>query len=590
MKKIILKVFCIFLFLIFSCKKKEFKVIHEPDKPIYGEEVKLKFSQKFTGYIYIFELSEGDPYRLIPSVKKIKGIEELKIKPKDKNTSLILFAFENEKGKLIIDSTYYIIFYTKEGKPLPFALSILAYIYFSKNQAFENYEKFSFLWEKEREYYKEHYDFMDNKFYFEIKKGIKKTEEVKKEIKENLEKERGNSSFLHAAYLTAHWVLEDSIFAEEILKYFENLKDDKYKIDVYIHHLKNFEEKISYIKDKDVDFFIKDFRHYYIHKFIYPSPQIDEFMKYLKEREKEGFVWTEELLNFSGRLFKEKEKKIFLKMCEKIIENPLKVRQDFAFSKFPFFPFNLEIYKIWDGEKMLKKEFENIYFDISNFYFSNNNFDSSYFYIKKIVEGEKLEDIDVSTLDLFARCAKKINKKEEAIISYAYLVYYHGNHFYEDTLKNIGKNYEKRLEKIKKEIFSKLKVPDFEVDLIDGSKFKYSENKNKIIVLNFWFTRCGPCKAEISELNKTFEKFKDNKDVIFLAISFEDKKTVEDFLKKQEFLYKIGINGATAIRKFKVVAYPLHIIIDKKGKIAYKHLGPIACEELEQKIKKLMMK
>gem|GEM_PF-787636 len=587
MKRVILSII-LFVFII-SCKKSEFRITLEPNKPIQGQEVRFKLSQKFSGYFWWIELSGGDPYKIIPHVEEIKNAREIKIKPDDINTSLILFAFENEEGKLEIDSTHFVIFYTKEGKPAPFALSMLGFFYFSKNAPFENLRKFSSLWLKENEYYEDHYDFMDNKSYFAIQEGAETPEEVKRKIEEKLEEEKDNPSFLHAAYLTANWVLNDTVLANKILKYFEDLPEDNYKISTYISYLsdKGIDKVASYLKEKKIDYFIKDFRYYAISKFIYPVLETDKLIEYIKERKKEGFVWLAELGTFENILFNRREWdkfKILIEIEKEIVNDPIKFRKHLIFGRFP-----PRIENVLEAVKETKND---MYSLLSSFYLMNNKFDSSYFYIKKVVKGKKPEEIDPGILELLAKSAWKNQKTEEAVKAYAYLAYYYGDTEYEDTLKSIlGEDYEKKIDKIKKEIISKLKkVSDFEVTLIDGSKFKYSENKGKVIVLNFWATWCGPCRREIPELNELVEKFKDNKNVIFLAITDEDKKTVENFMKKQEFLYKVAINGRELRREFKVNAFPTHFIIDKKGRIIFKQIGYLegTGKRLKNKIEELL--
>ncbi len=103
----------LFLLFIISCKKIELKVKLEPEKPLQGQKVKLKLSQSFKGYIWWAEFSGGDPYKIIPHVEEVKGEKEIEIRPLDTNTSLVLFAFEESNGNLRVDSTYYIVYYTK---------------------------------------------------------------------------------------------------------------------------------------------------------------------------------------------------------------------------------------------------------------------------------------------------------------------------------------------------------------------------------------------------------------------------------------------------------------------------------------------
>ena len=57
------------------------------------------------------------------------------------------------------------------------------------------------------------------------------------------------------------------------------------------------------------------------------------------------------------------------------------------------------------------------------------------------------------------------------------------------------------------------------------------------IVLNLWSTTCGPCIAEIPQLNNVAEKYKSDSDIVFIAVSYDkkDKETIEDFLKEIGF-------------------------------------------------------
>ncbi|MEO0254364.1 MAG: hypothetical protein ABIN20_02940 [candidate division WOR-3 bacterium] len=68
------------------------------------DKIKLNLSKKFSIYFWWLELSGGDPYRAIPHVERIENKDKISITPYDKNTSLILFFFEDKKGKFILDS------------------------------------------------------------------------------------------------------------------------------------------------------------------------------------------------------------------------------------------------------------------------------------------------------------------------------------------------------------------------------------------------------------------------------------------------------------------------------------------------------
>jgi len=116
-------------------------------------------------------------------------------------------------------------------------------------------------------------------------------------------------------------------------------------------------------------------------------------------------------------------------------------------------------------------------------------------------------------------------------------------------------------------------APEFETNLLDGKKISSKEYKGKVIVLNFWFTGCGPCKQEIPELNELVKKYK-NKNVVFLACALDDDtQLLKIYLKQNPFNYEIIPDARKIVEKYKVSIYPTHIIVDKDGKIITRIIG-----------------
>lgn len=116
------------------------------------------------------------------------------------------------------------------------------------------------------------------------------------------------------------------------------------------------------------------------------------------------------------------------------------------------------------------------------------------------------------------------------------------------------------------------KALDFIVTDLKGKTIKLSDLKGKVVVLNFWFTKCGPCVVEMPSLNNLVTEYKD-KDVVFIAITFNKKGLVEQFLETKDFKYTIAANANDIITMYGVQSYPTSIVINKKGEIVLKELG-----------------
>lgn len=118
-------------------------------------------------------------------------------------------------------------------------------------------------------------------------------------------------------------------------------------------------------------------------------------------------------------------------------------------------------------------------------------------------------------------------------------------------------------------------APSFRKTALDGQVFDTGELKGKVVVLNLWFIACPPCVAEIPELNRLAEEFKD---VTFLGLALDSKDDLEKFLKDTPFRYHIIPDaGDVVLSSFRSgdgpgfsVAFPLHVVIDKTGKVVFK--------------------
>lgn len=109
---------------------------------------------------------------------------------------------------------------------------------------------------------------------------------------------------------------------------------------------------------------------------------------------------------------------------------------------------------------------------------------------------------------------------------------------------------------------------------LSGQKIGIKELAGKVIVLNFWFIGCPPCRAEIPDLKKLSEIYKDNKDVIFVAIALDEGYDVKDFVKTNPLgEYHLLYSGRYLAGKYGVKFYPTNVVIGRDGKVAFSSQG-----------------
>lgn len=119
-------------------------------------------------------------------------------------------------------------------------------------------------------------------------------------------------------------------------------------------------------------------------------------------------------------------------------------------------------------------------------------------------------------------------------------------------------------------------VPVFESKTLDDKKATLADHKGKVVVLDFWSTRCGPCIEMIPHQRDLVGKYKDRPFTLISASSDLEKKTLENFLQKQSMPWVHWWNDEnTAQRAFRIWATPTVYVIDHTGVIRYRAIGEI---------------
>jgi peroxiredoxin len=136
------------------------------------------------------------------------------------------------------------------------------------------------------------------------------------------------------------------------------------------------------------------------------------------------------------------------------------------------------------------------------------------------------------------------------------------------------------------------KFKGFKTTDINGNKIDLKSMEGKIIVLNFWFINCPPCRSEIGELNHLVDSFKSNDKVIFIAVALDTKSQLQEFLESTPFKYTIIDNGRFIADQFGVKAYPTHVIVNPDKKVYFHTMGlaPNTVYWLKKSIRELLTK
>lgn len=88
--------------------------------------------------------------------------------------------------------------------------------------------------------------------------------------------------------------------------------------------------------------------------------------------------------------------------------------------------------------------------------------------------------------------------------------------------------------------------------------------KGKKVLINFWYSGCGPCRQEMPEMGKWVRK---HRDFLFIAATYEDDEIVRKVVKENKFRFHQLFGAVNLHDAVGVSCYPLTIILDEDGKV-----------------------
>jgi thiol-disulfide isomerase/thioredoxin len=138
--------------------------------------------------------------------------------------------------------------------------------------------------------------------------------------------------------------------------------------------------------------------------------------------------------------------------------------------------------------------------------------------------------------------------------------------------------YANRAERLTTERFLGKPAPEVQTTTLDGKAWRLSDQKGKVVLIDFWATWCAPCTGALPTLKRVQERYGTRDDFELVGVSLDDKKEpVEKYLEEYEIgwtiLFESGAGWENQFaRKFRVQAIPSLWVVDKSGTVSAMHL------------------
>jgi thiol-disulfide isomerase/thioredoxin len=117
-------------------------------------------------------------------------------------------------------------------------------------------------------------------------------------------------------------------------------------------------------------------------------------------------------------------------------------------------------------------------------------------------------------------------------------------------------------------------APDFKVKGLDGKVLSLAGLRGKVILLNFWATWCGPCRAEIPDLIALQQKYREQFQIIALTVDDDDAAMVKKVVAESGINYPVAMSPPEVrVQYGGIAALPTSFVLDTQSRVVQKHEG-----------------
>lgn len=132
---------------------------------------------------------------------------------------------------------------------------------------------------------------------------------------------------------------------------------------------------------------------------------------------------------------------------------------------------------------------------------------------------------------------------------------------------------------------AKIEVPDTKVSHAqpnadfgfsdeNGNQMHTADLRGKVVFINFWASWCPPCRAEFPSIQRLYNRFKDDADVVFLSMNEDtDFATGKTYLEQESFSFPMYRSTSNIPSEVYSGVLPTTLVLDKGGRIRLHHTG-----------------
>ena len=138
-------------------------------------------------------------------------------------------------------------------------------------------------------------------------------------------------------------------------------------------------------------------------------------------------------------------------------------------------------------------------------------------------------------------------------------------------------------------------APAFTLSAVTGGSLSLADLRGKVVLIDFWATWCGPCRAGIPHLNEMYKEHHDaGFEVVGISVDRDSGarsglETVRDFTKRQPIEYRLVMGDANVVNAYGGIgSIPTAFLVDRTGRVRKRYVGLQPREVFEKDILPLL--